>query len=229
MILHTISQQHIMYSTPMILHTVSQQHIAYNTPMILHTVSQQRSCGWVKKGRNWHGIMTVNWLRKPVIACFSWKVRKGWLTHKQTEWSLLLFFQRALKERTEQSVLKTACATHSTQPRATAPQGHVSARQDGKERRAVMMLMSAIHHLAHSQCVLITQCAPIRMEVSCVSAWKDSTSLKACVSVKTNLFLPYIQSFSFLFLPLPLPQSSPCHCLILPLQNSLKQSWLPAI
>ena len=283
MILHTISQQHVMYSTPMILHTISQQHITYSTPMIVHTVCQQHITYstltivhtvsqqslrivhlWFSTPslnstlcivHVWFSTLSVNstlhivhlWLstpslnstlcivhlwfstpslnsghvnglrkgeigmasrvnrlRKSVIACFPWKVRKGWLTHKQTEWSLLLFFQCALKERTEQGVLKTARATHSTLPCATAPQGHVSARQDGKERHAVTMLMSAIHHLPHSQCVLITQCAPILMEVSYVSAWKDSTSRKACVSVKTNLFLPYILSFSFLFLLLPL-------------------------
>ena len=332
-IVHTISQQHVMYSTPVIVHTISQQHITYSTPMIVHTVCQQHITYstltivhtvsqqslrivhlwfstpslnstlcivhlwlsplsyslnstlhivhlWLSTPslnstlrivHVWFSTLSVNstlhivhlWLstpslnstlcivhlwfstlslnstlhivhlwfstpslnsghvnglrkgeigmaswvnrlRKSVIACFPWKVRKGWLTHKQTEWSLLLFFQCALKERTEQGVLKTARATHSTLPRATAPQGHVSARQDGKERHAVTMLMSAIHHLPHSQCVLITQCAPILMEVSYVSAWKDSTSRKACVSVKTNLFLPYILSFSFLFLLRPL-------------------------
>ena len=219
LILLTISQQHIKYTTPMIVHTVCQQHITYSTLTIVHTVSQQS----LRIVHRWFSTPSLNsghvnglrkgeigmasWvsrLRKSVIACFPWKVRKGWLTHKQTEWSLLLFFQCALKERTEQGVLKTARATHSTLPCATAPQGHVSARQDGKERHAVTMLMSAIHHLPHSQCVLITQCAPILMEVSYVSAWKDSTSRKACVSVKTNLFLPYILSFSFLFLLLPL-------------------------
>ena len=194
----TLHIVHLWLSTPSLNCTLCIVHLWFSTPSL-----NSGHVNGLRKGEI--GMASrVNRLRKSVIACFPWKVRKGWLTHKQTEWSLLLFFQCALKERTEQGVLKTARATHSTLPCATAPQGHVSARQDGKERHAVTMLMSAIHHLPHSQCVLITQCAPILMEVSYVSAWKDSTSHKACVSVKTNLFLPYILSFSFLFLLLPL-------------------------
>ena len=99
----------------------------------------------------------------------------------------LLFFQHAQRESSEQSVLKCACATDSTPSHATAPQGHASARQDGRAGHAMMMLTSVICHLAHLQCVLITRCVPILTAVSCVSVWKTFTKLRMCASVKIKL------------------------------------------
>ena len=101
------------------------------------------------------------------------------MTHILTEVHVYIhIFQHALREPTEQSVHKTARVPHSTRSRATAPQGRVSAKQDGEARRAVMMLMSVARHLDHLQCVLITQYVTILLAVSSVSALKDFTKLR---------------------------------------------------
>ncbi len=227
---HTISQQHIMYSTPVIVPTVSQQHVTYSTHLWCpHHHPQQHIVAWnflqhdsptlcqstlhivhlwfsthhlskrlngLRKGE----IGMASWvsrLRKSVIACFPWKVRKGWLTHKQTEWSLLLFF--SVPWRRADRVF-SSCVQHT---HTAVQQHHRGMCLQGRmgRRHAVTMLMSYRPSPTSLWCVLITQCAPILMEVS--MSLPERLIPQACVSVEQICSYPIsviLLSLFFIFL-----------------------------